>query len=78
MGSITRSITEFSLPDGHDTPHIGRLLPDIWVDRKELYQYQTPNDEERQRYLLTYRKLLDPYQYIEDKTSVITTVLAPW
>ena len=80
MGLITRSVTEFSLHDRHNTPYIGQLLPDIWVDRKELYQYQTVtlDDGERQRYVLIYRKLLDPYLYIEDDTAVITTMVAPW
>ena len=78
MGLITCSITEFSLHDGNNTRHIGQLLPDIWVDRKKLYQYQTLDGEERQRYMLTYQRLLDPYIYIEDNTAVITTVLAPW
>ena len=77
MGLITRSITEFSLHGGHNIPHFGQLPPDIWVDRKELYQYQTLDGEESQRYVRTYQTLLDPYEYIEDNTAVITTVLAP-
>ena len=62
---VTRSITEFSLCVGHDIMHAGQLLPDIWVG-KELYQYQTLDDGERQGYMLTFHdKLLDPYQYVD-------------
>ena len=77
MELITRSITEFSLHDGHNTPHIGQLLPDIWVHRKELYQYKKLEGEERQRYVRTYQTPLDPYLYIVDNTAAITTLLAP-
>ena len=77
---VARSITEFSLPVGHNTtPQL--LLPDIWVDRNKLYQYQTTlNDGERRRYKLTFGELLnfgellglyeyDPYiRYIEQST----------
>jgi len=66
MRLIARSITEISIHDGHKTPHIGQKLPDIWVNRKELYQYQAMNDEERQKYVLTYycdQNPLDPYPY---------------
>ena len=85
IGLVTRSITEFSLHFGHNTittthTHIRQqlLLPDIWVDGKKLYQYQTTfmlNDRERQRYMLTYDKLLDPYEYVEDFTPVIQYIL---
>ena len=67
IGLITRSITEFSLHVGHNTtPQL--LLPDIWVDGKKLYQYQTLTTQdnvngERQRYMLTYDKPpSDPYE----------------
>ena len=76
MGLITRSIIGFSLHVEHNMSHIGQLLPDIWVDGKKLYQYRTQDDEARQRYMLTYQKLFDPYQYVEDDTTVMTTVLA--
>jgi hypothetical protein len=71
-----RSITGFSLYTGIDIdiPHIGQLLPDIWVDGKRLYQYQTHADEEREGYMLTYQKTFDPYQYMEDDAAVRTTV----
>ena len=76
MGLVTRSITKFSLHVGSiNTPHNGQSLPDIWVDGKKLYQYRTKVDEGRQRYMLTYEKLFDPYQYMEDNSAVITTVL---
>ena len=75
MGLVTCSITEFSR---HNTPRIGQFLPDIWVDGRKLYQYQTLYNGEGQRYVLVYHKLLDPYQYAEDNISVITTLLAPW
>ena len=67
MGLITRSITEFLLHDGHtsNAPHIGQLPPDIWADGKKLYQYQTLDGGERQRYVLTYDMLLDPYENAE-------------
>ena len=80
MRMLTRSVTEFSL---HDTPSahasMGQLqvLPYIWVDRKELYQYQTQEYGERRRYVLRDEKLLDPYRYIEDKTAAMATVLVP-
>ena len=75
MGLITRSITEFSL--GLNTPHIGQLLPDIWVDGKKLYQYQRLDDGEGQGYMLTCDKMsvLDPYEYAEDNSTVTTTVI---
>jgi hypothetical protein len=71
IGLVTRSITEFSLHTTSTTDtHIGQLLlPDIWVDGKKLYQYLTIlrlDDGERQRYTLTYDKLLDPYEYVEE------------
>ena len=50
---VTRSITGFLLHVGQNTLHIRQLLPDIWVDGKELYQYQTPDDGEGHRYMLT-------------------------
>ena len=70
---VTRSITGFSLHVGHNIPHIRQLLSDIWVDGK-LYQYQTLDGEERQRYKLTYQKpeLFGPYQYLEEDS-----ILAP-
>jgi hypothetical protein len=73
------SITEFSPHTGiDDIPHIGQLLPDIWVDGKRLlFQYQTHADEEREGYMLTYQKPFDPYQYMEDDAAVVTTVLSP-
>ena len=79
MGLITRSITEFSLHDGHNTPRIGQLLPDINVHGKKLYQYQTLDDEERRRYILTYYDIpsrLGPYEYLveEDVTPVLAIV----
>ena len=74
----TRSITEFSLHVGNSGPHFGHIPPDIWVGEKKLYQYQTLDDGERQRYKLTYdNSLSDPYQYVEDNTAVTTTVLVP-
>ena len=74
MELVTRSITEFSLHVGHDSiPHIGQLLPDIWVSGMKLYQYQTPDDGERHGYKLTYHKPLDPYQYEDDNTVVSPT-----
>ena len=80
VGLASCSITGFSLHVGHDIPHIGQLLPDIWVDGKKLYQYRTLNNEDRKRYMLTYHKSFDPYQYPEDDTGVVRTVynLAPW
>ena len=82
MGLVTRSISDFSLHVGYgDVPHIGGLLlPDIWVAGKKLYQCQTSDydDGGRRRYSLTYQKLLDPYRYVEDNISVMTTLLAPW
>ena len=60
---VTRRITEFSLHEGHNTtPQL--LLPDIWVDGKKLYQYQTTlGDGERRRYKLTFGELLGDYGY---------------
>jgi hypothetical protein len=81
MGLVTRSVTGFSLHVEHTNipRHIGQLLPDIWVDGKKLYQYRTQIDEERQRYVLTNQMpLFDPYQYMEDNTAVVTTVLGTW
>ena len=70
VGLVTRSITEYSLHVGHNlnttTPQL--LLPDIWFDRKKLYQYQTPttlDDGERRRYMLSYDKPLDPYAFVD-------------
>ena len=78
MALITRSITGFSLHVGHDVPHIGHLWPDIWVDGKKLYQYQTQVDVARQKYVLTSRHLFDPYQYRDmDDGAVVMTILAP-
>lgn len=73
---VTRSITDFSL--GHNIPHIGHLLPDIWVYGEKLFQYQTlgGDDGERQSYKLTYQKLLDPYHYEDDNTQVRRTISA--
>ena len=73
MGLVTRSITEFLLHDGHNTPHIGQLLPDIWVDGKKLYQFQLLDGGERRRYMLTYDMLLDPYEYVEEIIPYITS-----
>ena len=82
MGLVTRSISNFSLHVGHDdTPlhSISGILPDIWVDGKKLYQCQTLEDDGgRWRYSLSFQELLDPYRYVEDNVSVITTLLAPW
>ena len=83
IGLVTRSITEFSLHAGHGTrdTHIGQLLlPDIWVDGKELYhwQYRTTlemDEGERQRYTLTYDKLLDPYEFVEDFNPIIKYIV---
>ena len=78
---VTRSITEFSLHAGHSNTdtHIQQLLlPDIWVDGKKLYQNWTTikmDDGERQRYTLTYDKLLDPYEFIEDFNPVIQYIV---
>lgn len=82
-GLVTRSITdsEFSLHVGHNTntntPHVGQCLPDIWVDGKELYQYQTLDDEDGQGYMLTYcmLQMSDPYKYAEDGTTFTTTII---
>ena len=79
IGLVTRSITEFSLHGRYDALHrdIGQLLPDIWVAGDKLYQYQTLDDEERQRYVLTYHDLMsDPYLYVDDPTLVITSAAA--
>ena len=65
MGLVTRSVIGFSLHIGHNIPHIGQLLPDVWVDGKKLYQYMTEVDEEKQGYMLTYQKLFDPYEYMK-------------
>ena len=80
IGLVTRSITEFSLHAGHSTTdtHIGQLLPDIWIDGKELYQYRTTlemDEGERQRYTLTYDKLLDPYEFVEDFNPIIKYIV---
>ena len=80
IGLVTRSITEFSLHAGHSTTdtHIGQLLPDIWIDGKELYQYRTKlemDEGERQRYTLTYGKLLDPYEFVEDFNPIIKYIV---
>ena len=75
---VARSITEFSLSlhveHNNTTPHIGQLLlPDIWDNGKILYRYQAiPYDGERQRYMLIYDKLWDPYEYVEDVTFART------
>lgn len=76
IGLVTRSITDFSLHVGHNIPHIGQLLPDIWVYGEKLFQYQTlgGDDGERQSYKLTYQKLLDPYHYEEGNTQVRPTI----
>ena len=77
IGLVTRSITEFSLHVGHNTTP-QPLLPGIWVDEKTLYQYQTPtilDDGERQRYLLTYENLLDPYEDVKDFIPLIQYIL---
>ena len=66
MGLVTSSVTGFSLHAGPtNIQHNGQLLPDIWVDGKKLYHYRTNVCEDRQRYVLSYEKLLDPYQYME-------------
>jgi len=68
IGLVTRSITELSINVGHNTTS-QHLLPDFWVDGKKLYQYQTLTtleDEERWRYVLTYDKLLNLNEYVED------------
>ena len=81
IGLVTRSITEFSLHAGHSNTdtHIQQLLlPDIWVDGKKLYQYRTTlekDDGERQRYQLTYDKLLDPYEFEEDFNPIINYIV---
>ena len=73
---ITRSITEFSLHVGSNTSQrIEQRLPDIWVDEKKLFQYQTLDDGERQRYMQIYDRLSDPYEYVDDNVPVITTVI---
>ena len=70
IGLVTRSITEFSLHVGHN-PQL--LLPDIWVDGDKLYQYRTMLDDgKRQRYMLTYDELLDPYDYVEEWDPLIS------
>ena len=71
---MTRSITEFPLRNERDAQHIG-LLPDFWVGGEKLYQYQTLDDGERRGYVLTYHKLMDPYRYAEDNTSLIMRLL---
>ena len=79
MELVRYSINQFSLQvgDNHDTPHIGQIPPDIWVDGKKLYKYQTLENEEGQGYMLTYGILpmLDPYRYADDSTSFTTTVI---
>jgi hypothetical protein len=72
---VERSVTDFSLQVGGNRPHSGQILPDIWVGGKKLYQYQTLDDGVGQRYKLTYRPLLGPYKYLEDNTTVMTTVV---
>jgi len=76
-GLITRSITEFSINVEHNTtPKL--LLPDIWVDGKKLYQYQTlttQDDGQRLRYMLTYDKLLEPYEYVDNFNPLIPYIL---
>ena len=70
---IARSITQFSLHIGHNmhnTSHIEQLLLDIWLDGKKLFQYG-----ERQRYMLIYDKLSDPYEYADDDVPTIVTVI---
>ena len=79
IGLVTRSITEFSINVEHNTPP-HRLLPDIWVDGKRLYQYQTLTtlgDGERWRYMLTYYSdnLLAPYEYDKSFDPLIQCVL---
>ena len=69
VGLITRSIIEFTIDAGHNTTTPQPLLPDIWVEGKKLYQHQTLDNGERRRYLLTYDKLLDPYEFEENFTS---------
>ena len=74
IGLITRSITEFSI-NVNTSQH---LLPDIWVDGKKLYQFQTltiQDDGERWRYMLTRDKLLDPYECVENFTPFIQYIL---
>ena len=41
LENIARSVTRFSLGEGK---HSSKMLPDIWVGRTELYQYQTLDD----------------------------------
>ena len=78
IGLITRSITKFSINDEHNITPPQLLLPDFWVNGKKLYQYQTLttlDDGERLRYKLTYDKLLDPYEYVENFTPLIQYII---
>ena len=54
-------------------------MPDIWVDEKMLYQYQTPItlDDKRQRYMLTYDEPFDPFEYVEDFIPDVKYILQP-
>ena len=79
IGLVTRSITQFSIHVGRNTTSTPQLLlPDIWVDGKKLFQYRTlitPDDGERRGYMLSYDKLLDPYECVEDFTPLIQYIL---
>ena len=53
LEAIARSVTRFTL--GREK-HSSKTLPDIWVGRAELYQYQTLDDGIRWGYKLSYLK----------------------
>jgi hypothetical protein len=51
LKNIGRSVAKFTLGEEKCS---GRVLPDIWVARDRLYQYQKLDDELRWGYKLSY------------------------
>jgi hypothetical protein len=51
LKNIARSVAEFTLDEQKCSE---RALPDIWVGRDSLYQYQKLDDELRWGYKLSY------------------------